>query len=144
MTHQACVAARAAGHFRVHKLESDGRTRTEVERLSQTSRVDELMRMLSGSRTENARRLAMDLVNAARSERRPERKRPCGLMPRARDANGGVRSPLVVSLDAHDLHAQRARLAIRPLGGEEAVRRLAESFYDQMEATEAELARLHS
>src|SRR6478736_6516080 len=76
VTHQACVAARAAGHFRVHKLESGGRTRTEVERLSQTSRVDELMRMLSGSRTENARRLAMDLVNAARSERKPERKRP--------------------------------------------------------------------
>ncbi len=69
------MAARAAGHFRVHKVESGGRTRTEIERLSQTSRVDELMRMLSGSRTENARRLAMDLVNAARSER----KRPAAL-----------------------------------------------------------------
>jgi hemoglobin len=29
------------------------------------------------------------------------------------------------------------------LGGEEAVRRLSESFYDQMDATEPELARLH-
>jgi hemoglobin len=29
------------------------------------------------------------------------------------------------------------------LGGEEPVRRLAEAFYDQMEATEPELARLH-
>jgi hemoglobin len=29
------------------------------------------------------------------------------------------------------------------LGGEETVRRLAESFYDQMDATEPELARLH-
>jgi hemoglobin len=29
------------------------------------------------------------------------------------------------------------------LGGEESVRRLAESFYDQMDATEPELARLH-
>jgi len=29
------------------------------------------------------------------------------------------------------------------LGGEEAVRRLAESFYDQMQATEPELTRLH-
>jgi len=76
VTHQACVAARAAGHFRVHKLESGGRTRTEVERLSQSSRIDELMRMLSGSRTENARRLAMDLVSAARSEQKSERKRP--------------------------------------------------------------------
>jgi len=75
VTHQACVAARAAGHFRVHKLESGGRTRTEVEQLSQTARIDELMRMLSGSRTENARRLALDLVAAARSERKPERKR---------------------------------------------------------------------
>src|SRR6478752_2551801 len=29
------------------------------------------------------------------------------------------------------------------MGGEESVRRLTESFYDQMEATEPELARLH-
>ncbi|MEP7050628.1 MAG: AAA family ATPase [Pseudomonadota bacterium] len=70
VTHQACVAARAAGHFRVHKLESGGRTRTEVERLTPASRVEELMRMLSGARTENARRLAMDLVNAARAEQK--------------------------------------------------------------------------
>ncbi|MEO7032564.1 MAG: AAA family ATPase [Polyangiaceae bacterium] len=70
VTHQACVAARAAGHFRVHKVESAGRTRTEVERLTPASRVEELMRMLSGARTENARRLAMDLVNAARAEQK--------------------------------------------------------------------------
>jgi len=70
ITHQACVAARAAGHFRVHKVQSAGRTRTEVEALNQASRVDELMRMLSGARTENARRLALDLVNAARVERK--------------------------------------------------------------------------
>jgi DNA repair protein RecN (Recombination protein N) len=70
ITHQACVAARAAGHFRVHKVTSGGRTRTEVECLSPGSRVDELMRMLSGARTENARRLALDLVNAARAERK--------------------------------------------------------------------------
>ena len=70
VTHQACVAARAAGHFRVHKVESAGRTRTEVEQLDAGSRVEELMRMLSGARTENARRLALDLVNAARTERK--------------------------------------------------------------------------
>jgi DNA repair protein RecN (Recombination protein N) len=70
ITHQACVAARAAGHFRVHKVQSLGRTRTEVECLSPGSRIDELMRMLSGARTENARRLALDLVNAARAERK--------------------------------------------------------------------------
>ncbi len=70
VTHQACVAARASGHFRVHKVESAGRTRTEVERLTPASRVEELMRMLSGARTENARRLAMDLVNAARAEQK--------------------------------------------------------------------------
>ena len=70
VTHQACVAARAAGHFRVHKVESGGRTRTEVLQLNPGSRVEELMRMLSGARTENARRLAMDLVNAARTERK--------------------------------------------------------------------------
>ncbi len=70
ITHQACVAARAAGHFRVHKVVSGGRTRTEVECLSPGSRVDELMRMLSGARTENARRLALDLVDAARAERK--------------------------------------------------------------------------
>jgi len=70
VTHQACVAARAAGHFRVHKVETFGRTRTEVERLSPQARVEELMRMLSGARTENARRLALDLVNAARAEQK--------------------------------------------------------------------------
>ncbi len=70
VTHQACVAARAAGHFRVHKVESLGRTRTEVERLSPSARVEELMRMLSGARTENARRLALDLVSAARAEQK--------------------------------------------------------------------------
>lgn len=70
VTHQACVAARASGHFRVHKVESGGRTRTEVERLNAASRIEELMRMLSGARTENARRLALDLVNAALSEQK--------------------------------------------------------------------------
>jgi len=68
ITHQACVAARAASHFRVHKLTTDGRTRTEVERLSSNARVDELVRMLSGARTESARRLALELVQAARAE----------------------------------------------------------------------------
>jgi DNA repair ATPase RecN len=53
-----------------------GRTSTEVERLDESARVDELMRMLSGARTENARRLAMDLVSAARSDRKREQKRP--------------------------------------------------------------------
>jgi DNA repair protein RecN (Recombination protein N) len=67
ITHQASVAARAAAHFRVHKVTSSGRTRTEVELLQQSSLVDELMRMLSGARTENARRLALDLVQAARA-----------------------------------------------------------------------------
>jgi DNA repair protein RecN (Recombination protein N) len=70
ITHQACVAARAAGHFRVHKVQSGGRTRTEVEPLGPGPRLDELVRMLSGARTENARRLALDLVNAARAERK--------------------------------------------------------------------------
>lgn len=70
VTHQACVAARAAGHFRVHKVESGGRTRSEVERLSPASRLEELMRMLSGARSENARRLALDLVNAAHAEQK--------------------------------------------------------------------------
>jgi DNA repair protein RecN (Recombination protein N) len=68
VTHQACVAARASAHFRVHKVESGGRTRSEVERLSAASRIEELMRMLSGARSENARRLALDLVNAALAE----------------------------------------------------------------------------
>ncbi len=66
VTHHACVAAQAAGHFRVHKLESAGRTRTEIECLAPAARVEELMRMLSGVRSEHARRLALDLVSSAR------------------------------------------------------------------------------
>ena len=58
----------AAGHFRVYKVESGGRTRSEIEPLSEAARVDELMRMLSGVRTESARRLALELVNAAHTE----------------------------------------------------------------------------
>ncbi len=67
VTHHACVAAQAVGHFRVHKLESSGRTRTEVECLTPAARIEELMRMLSGARSENARRLALDLINSARA-----------------------------------------------------------------------------
>ena len=52
------------------KASTSGRTRTEVEALSEASRVEELMRMLSGARSENARRLALDLVNAARAEQK--------------------------------------------------------------------------
>jgi DNA repair protein RecN (Recombination protein N) len=70
VTHQPSVAAWAGAHFRVHKQTSRGRTSAQVERLSDSARVDELARMLSGSgREESARVLARALLRRARTAR---------------------------------------------------------------------------
>lgn len=68
VTHQPGVAAWAGAHFRVHKQTRQGRTTAHVERLSDSARVDELARMLSGSgREESARVLARALLRRARA-----------------------------------------------------------------------------
>jgi DNA repair protein RecN (Recombination protein N) len=48
VTHLPQVAAAAAVHYHVRKHVEDGRTRSEIERLTDEARVDELARMLGG------------------------------------------------------------------------------------------------
>jgi len=56
VTHLAQIAACAEHHYRIEKLVLDGRTVTRVEPLTGESRVDELVRMMSGSRVTDAAR----------------------------------------------------------------------------------------
>jgi DNA repair protein RecN (Recombination protein N) len=63
VTHSPQVAARGATHFHVSKAEVDGRSRTEVSRLLQAERDEEIARMLAGeSVTEEARAAARKLL----------------------------------------------------------------------------------
>jgi DNA repair protein RecN (Recombination protein N) len=56
VTHLAQIAAFAEHHYRIEKLVLDGRTVTRIEPLKGESRVDELVRMMSGSRVTDAAR----------------------------------------------------------------------------------------
>jgi DNA repair protein RecN (Recombination protein N) len=66
VTHLPQVASHADVHFRVRKHVADGRTRTQVERLGDSGRVDEVARMLAGSEvTELSRTHAQELIAGA-------------------------------------------------------------------------------
>jgi DNA repair protein RecN (Recombination protein N) len=54
VTHLPQIASFAHHHFRVEKIERNGRTVTRVERLEGRERVTELARMLSGSQVTDA------------------------------------------------------------------------------------------
>ena len=56
VTHLPQIAAVADHHYRIEKLVLDGRTMTRVEPLAGEARVDELVRMMSGSRVTDAAR----------------------------------------------------------------------------------------
>jgi DNA repair protein RecN (Recombination protein N) len=63
VTHLAQVAAFAAHQYRIEKLVLDGRTVTRIEHLTGEARVEELARMMSGSRvTEAARQHVKELL----------------------------------------------------------------------------------
>ncbi len=63
VTHSPQVAARGAAHFHVSKAERDGRARTEVKRLAETERGEEIARMLAGEKvTDEARAAAHQLL----------------------------------------------------------------------------------
>ena len=69
VTHLAPIAAFADHHFRVEKIEVNGRTETRVDRLGDPGRTDEIARMLSGARvTPRAREHARELLATARRE----------------------------------------------------------------------------
>ena len=66
VTHSPQVAARASTHYRIEKSHGENGTRTNVRRLSDEERREEIARMLSGaSITEEARAQASRLLDAA-------------------------------------------------------------------------------
>lgn len=65
VTHLPQVAARAAGHFRVSKVNQKGVARSQVDALQGPQRVDELARMLGGVKiTEATRAHAAEMLGA--------------------------------------------------------------------------------
>jgi DNA repair protein RecN (Recombination protein N) len=63
ISHLPQVAARAATHFKIEKLEREGRTVTEIRRLDDAERVEEIARMLGGHAvTESALAHARELL----------------------------------------------------------------------------------
>ena len=68
VTHLAQIACFADHHYRVGKLERNGRTVSEIDELDATGSTDEIGRMLSGQvLTPEAIRNAQELVRAARA-----------------------------------------------------------------------------
>jgi DNA repair protein RecN (Recombination protein N) len=68
ITHLPQIAAQGEHHFQVKKSSQSGRTRTELVRLSDKERVDELARMAGGETvTEATRRHARALLRGARA-----------------------------------------------------------------------------
>ncbi len=66
VTHSPQVAARAAHHYRIEKVQEDGATRTLVVKLTPAERREEIARMLSGAAvTDEARAQAGKLLEAA-------------------------------------------------------------------------------
>ncbi len=65
VTHSPQLAAHATTHFRVSKEVAGGRTRTRVERLSDTGRVEELTRLMTGRRRGAAQAGAAELLAQA-------------------------------------------------------------------------------
>jgi DNA repair protein RecN (Recombination protein N) len=63
VTHLPQIASFAPAHYRIDKMEREGRTETRIERLDPEGRVDEIARMLAGAVvTESAREHARELV----------------------------------------------------------------------------------
>ena len=66
VTHSPQVAARAAHHYRIEKAHGEGGTTTNVRKLSEAERREEIARMLSGANiTDEARAQAAKLLEAA-------------------------------------------------------------------------------
>ena len=71
VTHLPQVASLAAHHLRVSKISDDETTRTRVESLEETERVDELARMLGGVEiTRKTRAHAAEMLSARSKKRR--------------------------------------------------------------------------
>jgi DNA repair protein RecN (Recombination protein N) len=68
VTHLAQIAAFADHQYRIEKVVTEGRTATRVEALAGEARIEELVRMMSGSRvTDAARQHVKELLKAVRA-----------------------------------------------------------------------------
>lgn len=64
VTHLAQVAAQGDHHFKVRKIQANGKTNSEVSSLSRQERTEEIARMLGGATiTDTTRRHARELLN---------------------------------------------------------------------------------
>jgi DNA repair protein RecN (Recombination protein N) len=72
VTHLAQIAAFADHQYRIEKLVQDGRSVTRVSPLTGDARIEELVRMMSGSRVTDAARQHVRelLIEAAQGQRR--------------------------------------------------------------------------
>lgn len=69
ITHLPQIAAFADVHFHVEKREQKGRTVSVVRRLEAEERIEELARMMGGSKlTDTTRRAAEEMLAVARAE----------------------------------------------------------------------------
>ncbi|HZP30471.1 MAG TPA: DNA repair protein RecN [Acidimicrobiia bacterium] len=75
VTHLAQVAAHADAQVAVTKRERGGRTVTVATVVEGEDRIGELARMLAGLGSDHARRHAAELLDAARADRAPRRRR---------------------------------------------------------------------
>ncbi|MFB6350666.1 MAG: DNA repair protein RecN, partial [Bradymonadaceae bacterium] len=65
ITHLPQIASRGNHHYRVEKIEDEGRTHTTVEILDESDRVDEIARMLAGQKSGGkAQEAARELIEA--------------------------------------------------------------------------------
>jgi DNA repair protein RecN (Recombination protein N) len=68
VTHLAQIAAFADHQYRIEKLVLDGRSVTRIEQLTGDARVEELVRMMSGSHvTQAARQHVKELLRATKT-----------------------------------------------------------------------------
>jgi len=69
VTHLPQVAAQGSHHYRVSKVEADGNTRTNVDPLAETDRIEEIARMLGGLEiTDDERAAARRMLARSGSE----------------------------------------------------------------------------
>lgn len=84
VTHLPQIAAFADAHYRVEKQVENERTTTQVVRLTDSERIDELARMLGGARiTESARKHARQLIDDAKSTTPDQRESPASVTKRS-------------------------------------------------------------
>ena len=64
ITHLPQIASKGFGHFKVYKQDDKGVTKTQLKRLTQDERIEEIAEMLGGKdKTETAREHAKELLN---------------------------------------------------------------------------------